>query len=413
MNPIGYLIIDPVGEYAKQILQFLDRMGLYAIGLFSHPDREKLWDWRWSNESGVTLSHRYTLAEGFDFKSLIEAMATEDLPLAGIVSWDEESILLGAKVGEALKLEWNSLAVIERCRDKAVMRHWIDSQSSLRIPQFRLVDRVEDAISFQRDHQEWPVVLKPPQGTGSQGVSFPQSMAELKEGFRDLQGILQGPVLVEEYIEGPEFVVNGMVDCHGDLQVTDLWVYEKEGTLYLQTIKLPTTDPLFGELTAYAVELVHCLGLKRTPIHAEIKVSQEGPCLIEIGARFAGGNQPKLASRLHGHNLFELAACHYLSDFKARGHELDWRRYDYFSCRIVSGVQNDSLSTIESIEGLDEVRALPSFLEIDRLRPPGANLPKTEDLDTKSWELYLFHPNPHQVELDARRARHLLRYRGV
>ena len=413
MDPIGYLIIDPVGEYAKHILQFLDRMGLSAVGLFSHPDREKLWDWRWSNESGVTLSHRYTLENEADFEHLMKSMASEDYPLAGIVSWDEESILMGAMVGEALELEWNSLAVIERCRDKFVMKQWIASHSSLRIPKFVLADSTEDAFSFQRELSEWPVVLKPPQGTGSQGVSFSRSDMELKNNFRELQKNLQGPILVEEYIDGPEFVVNGMVDCHGDLQITDSWVYEKDGTLYLQTIKLPTTDPLFGELADYAKELVRCLGLRRTPIHAEIKVHGGEPCLIEIGARFAGGNQPKLASRLHGHNLFELAACHYLSDFKAQDHELDWRRYDYYSCRIVSGVQPVSLSEIESIQGLDKVRALPSYYGIERLRPPGASLPKTEDLDTKSWELYLFHPNPHQVELDARRARHLIQYQGI
>jgi len=59
---------------------------------------------------------------------------------------------------------------------------------------------------------------------------------------------------------------------------------------------------------------------------------------------------------------------------------------------------------------VDEVRSLPSFHGFAQLRPPGAYLPVSVDLDSRSYVTFLMHPDPAQVAHDAEAVRALLRY---
>ncbi|MEM6792729.1 MAG: ATP-grasp domain-containing protein, partial [Acidobacteriota bacterium] len=224
-----------------------------------------------------------------------------------------------------------------------------------------------------------------------------------------------GEVLLEEYIGGEEFAVNGLVDHEGRLLVTDVWFYDKrnshgERNLYYQSVKISSHEEPFGELAAYAAAVVEAMGLRRSPVHMEIKIDRQGPCLIEVGARFAGGDQPVLASKLHHHSLFELAVCHYLDELPVSPSDVDYEHYDHFSARIVSGIQQSEIQRIRAVLGTEEVERLPSFAGFGFLRPPGISLPATRDLNTKSYEVYLLHPDPRQVQADARAVRRLIRY---
>jgi hypothetical protein len=155
---------------------------------------------------------------------------------------------------------------------------------------------------------------------------------------------------------------------------------------------------------------VEDLGLRRAPIHLEVKVDGRGPCIIEIGARLAGGNLPVLASRLHGRSLLELAACHYLGELPARRDDVDFARYDRLHAKVVLGVQPVPLPRIEAVRGLEEVQRLPTFAEAGFLRPVGSAAPQTVDLETRGWEVYLVGEDAGQLARDGRRVRELLRY---
>ncbi|MCG8458525.1 MAG: hypothetical protein MI919_19785, partial [Holophagales bacterium] len=122
------------------------------------------------------------------------------------------------------------------------------------------------------------------------------------------------------------------------------------------------------------------------------------------------GDQPVLASKLHHHSLFELAACHYLQALPASPSDVDYAHYDHYQARILSGIQSHPVAPVRAVHGLDEIRELPSFAGVGFVFPPGTGVPVTRNLDTKSWEIYVRHPSLRQIELDSRRIRRLLRY---
>jgi biotin carboxylase len=333
----------------------------------------------------------------------------------GIIPWDERSILDGAELGERLELGWNPRHVIERCRDKGVMKEHLRRVGGMRINAGAVVHNAAEAIEFQERIGSWPVVVKPTGGAGSMHVTFASDRGELLRGCQEVLESGAGEVLLEEYVGGSELAVNGMVDRDGDFLLTDLWLYDRREShgvpnLYYETIKMSSTMPLFAELARYASAVIEGLELVRAPVHMEVKVDERGPCLIEVGARLPGGNQPMLASMLHGRSLFELAACHYLDELPLSPHDVDYERYDSLAARIVSGIQPVPLRPIRALHGLEEVERLPSYVGSGLLRRPGMHLAQTIDLNTKSYEVYLLHPDPEQVAHDAAAVRELLRY---
>ena len=413
---MAYLIVDPVGRYPAEMMPFLARqLNQGAVAVFSDRARLALWQGKWSKQVGDNVLDTYLAPGAPSLAALAAEIRGRWHELLGVVSWDEESVLLGAALGEQLGLGWNSLQVIERCRNKAVMKEHLRRTGRVRVNQGAVVSDAAEARAFQRRVGSWPIVVKPTGGAGSEHVFFARDDSDL---LRRCQQVLQsgsGEVLLEEFVGGVEFCVNGQVDRAGDLLATDVWVYDRRRShgfdnLYFETTSVAASDPRFGQLAEYAARVVEALGLRRAPIHLEVKVDAQGPCIIEIGARLAGGNLPVLASALHGRSLLELAACHYLGELPVSRGDVDYARYDRWRAKVVLGVQPVAIPRIRAVRGLDEVKRLPSFFEVGMVRPVGTGAPQTIDLDSRGWEIYFISDDPGQLARDGRRARELLRY---
>lgn len=410
-----YVILDPVDPYAGAMMEFLGRAGHRGLAVFSNRKQWLKWRHRWSWKWGRLVDDAYLVPAAPGLGALARRMRAEWPEIDGIIPWDERSVLLGAALGECLELDWNPYRVIERCRDKAVMKAWLRQVGGVRVNASRTVRSADEALEFQESLGTWPIVVKPSGGAGSIEVSFADDSGELLGACQRVMESGMGDVLVEEFVGGTEYAVNGVVDTDGDLLVTDVWVYDRRDVpgarnVYFQAAKVDRGHPVFDRLGAYAARVVEAMQLRRSPIHMEAKVDRKGPCLIEIGARLAGGNLPMLASKLHGRSLFELAACHYLAHLPLHPGEVDYERYDRWEARVVEGVQPRTLPRIHRVHGVERVEALPSFHGWGLLRPPGTPAPRTVDLDTNAWELYLIHEDLGQIDRDARLARKLLRY---
>jgi biotin carboxylase len=100
-------------------------------------------------------------------------------------------------------------------------------------------------------------------------------------------------VLVEEFIPGPEVALEGLLS-RGELHV--LALFDKpdplEGPFFEETLYVtPSRHPApLQEAVARAVSQgCSALGLVEGPIHAELRLSPEGPRILEIAARSIGG----------------------------------------------------------------------------------------------------------------------------
>lgn len=411
-----YVILDPGGDYPAPMVEFLGGRGLAALAVFTDEARLAAYRHMFQARLGRFVRDEYLLTQFPDLGALAATIRHDHPgPLHGIIPWHEMCTYLGAQLGALLGIEWNPPEVLLRFRDKFAMKSHLRAHGTMRVNASRVVEDPDQAIAFRREVGRWPLVVKPTAGAGSRDVFFVHDDATLVARCVQVSRAGTGQVLLEEYVGGTEHVVNGIVDARGDLLVTEVWRYDRRAfmgvpNLYYQTFKVSTHEPSFWPLAEYAGAVVECLGLKRAPIHMEVKLDERGPCLIEVGARFAGGNHPYLSSTLHGRSLFELAACHYLAELPVSLADVDYARYDSLHVRIVSGQQPVAIPRITTLLGTDEVERLPTFHGFAELKPPGAPLPVTTDLYTRSYVVYLLGPDPDQIERDAAAVRHLLRY---
>jgi argininosuccinate lyase len=146
-----------------------------------------------------------------------------------------------------------------------------------------------------------PVVLKPADGSGSTGVRLCRSRAEITVHAARLlarthneRGIPTAPgFLVESYVEGPEY----SVEVFEHTAVTVVGKHLGPAPHFVETghdVPAPVATADAEALADTAVAAVKALGLGFGAAHVELRLTTEGPVLIEVNPRLGGGMIPEL-----------------------------------------------------------------------------------------------------------------------
>ncbi|WP_342746339.1 ATP-grasp domain-containing protein [Streptomyces monashensis] len=173
----------------------------------------------------------HEVADTYDPEAVVAAglaLATRH-PIAGVVTWDEYTLVPTAELAARLGVPGNSAAAMTACRDKATSRRLFAEHSVPSATSTRVGTLAEATVAALRTG--FPVVLKPSSHAASIGVvrvDTPEGLPAAWE-FAAAGAGEQGPegsgVLVEEYLSGPEISVE-CVTQHG--VTTALAVTRKE-----------------------------------------------------------------------------------------------------------------------------------------------------------------------------------------
>lgn len=240
-----------------------------------------------------------------DLKGAAEKVVdfAKDDPIDAVVSADEESIVLAATISEALSLPHNPVSATAAAKDKHRLREVLTA-ASLPTPPFQLFS-TDDPPEALSQKVFYPCVLKPTFLSASRGVIRANHPDEFVAAFYRLSRILKEPevkrlggdaakqILVEDFIPGKEVALEGLLR-EGHLSV--LALFDKpdpldgpffEETIYVTSSRLsPSMQEAIAECAGRAAT---ALGLKEGPIHAELRVNERGPWIIELAARSIGG----------------------------------------------------------------------------------------------------------------------------
>ncbi len=310
------LLISTTSYRASDFLNAAHRLGVEVIvGSNRRQALEKF-----SGGGTVTIDFR-DLDKGV---SQIAALARAR-PLAAIVGVDDESTGLAALAAAALGLAHNPPEAVAAAANKHRFRRAM-ARAGLPSPAFRLLSVDDDPERAARE-TAFPCVLKPTALAASRGVIRADDGPAFVAAFRRIVRILGQPdvaplgeaarqILVEDYLPGVEVALEGLLD-HGRLRV--LALFDKpdalagpffEETIYTTPSRLP---PAAQDDIAVAAEgAVAALGLREGPIHAELRVNDEGPWVIEAAARSIGGLCSRALRFGAGIGLEELIVRHAL-----------------------------------------------------------------------------------------------------
>ena len=209
-----------------------------------------------------------------------------DMPMRTVAAVAKEMHLVGISSDTAVK-----------ATDKAAMRNAL-KQYGVPIPAFYSVSsesEFQEAIQKLRS-RGCQCIAKPADNSGSRGIDLidDYSKENLKKVYAYSKKFSRnGLVMVEEYMTGPEVSVETLtVDgkCHV-IQITDKLT---TGAPYFVEMghSQPSgfSDEVKEKIAAVAVAANHAVGITDGPSHTEIKVTEQGPKIVEIGARLGGDN---------------------------------------------------------------------------------------------------------------------------
>ncbi|MFE0020225.1 ATP-grasp domain-containing protein [Amycolatopsis sp. NPDC059021] len=210
----------------------------------------------------------------------------------GITTSSERAVLVTARAAALLGLPGESADAVERCRDKGEQRRAM-AAAGLRTPAYRVCASPAQAAAAAAEIG-LPVVVKPVTGTGSAGVRSCRTTAEAGSWAERLLAPAGAPmVLVEQQLAGAEFSVE-TVGTHV-LGVTATLLgpephFVETGHDFPAALPAETAGLIAGE----ALRALSALGAGAVAAHTELRYGPDGPVVVEVNPRPAGGMIPQL-----------------------------------------------------------------------------------------------------------------------
>ncbi|EFL31704.1 phosphoribosylglycinamide synthetase [Streptomyces viridochromogenes DSM 40736] len=342
-------------------LDKLDRLGV-RFSMMQIPER--------------VAARQYTSAAHYavlDYRDLDEVLAVARAwhcvdPFDAVASFTEYGLYPASRVARELGIAGDNLTAVELTRDKVRTRELLD-RHGLSPVRHRLCAGLEDARAFLRELGGGPVVLKPRDGGLSEGVYLAASEEELTERWEWSRRATDGPLLVEEFLTGPEFSVES-VSVGGRHEIAA--ITEKVTTELPRFVETGHQVPArLDEASRTAVEelvrrFLTLIEQRDGPVHTELRLTAAGPRLIEAQTRVGGDQIWELCELVSGVDLMAETFSALLGLPRPPRTPVAGaaaiRFFSYENVRILG------------VDGLDEARTAPGVLRLRCTLEPGQEL---------------------------------------
>ncbi len=292
-------------------------------------------------------------------------------PFVRAVPFAEQYVEPVAELNAALGLGGITPAGARACRDKYEMRAAL-RRGGVPVPSYALVrTRAEFDTAVAAIGR--PCVAKPAKASASEGVVKIDVDTPLDEAFAFASSVhevqvLGGPLLVERYVAGPELSVEAVVQ-DGRAHVAGCTDKTTEEEPYFAEVMHVHPAPLGGDtvraLHDLADAVVRALGIPDGGIHLEVRLTADGPVVMECAARLGGDSIPILVRLATGIDLYE----HVLRQAAGAPVALTPRRARTAGIRFVQTDQEGVLAA--AAFDTTRLRDVPGLLRTGTLCHPG------------------------------------------
>jgi biotin carboxylase len=301
-------------------------------------------------------------------------------PIEAVIGVDDHTTVVAAVLSQALGLPHNGVDAVAATRNKHRMRELL-SLHGVPVPHHAKFSLDADPAALA--HQiAFPCVVKPLILSSSCGVIRANDQTEFVTAFQRVARLLAElglaaaggsgrEILVEDFIPGQEVALEGLL-TEGALRV--LALFDKpdpldgpffEETIYVTPSRLPAG--VQADIATCTTRAAMALGLREGPVHAELRVNDRGPWVLEVAARSIGGRCSRTLRFGSGLSLEELILRHAL-------------RMDLGSLereRRSAGVMMLPIpraGVLKEVRGAKAARAVPGIEEVTITAQPGEAL---------------------------------------
>jgi len=333
----------------------------------------------------------------------------QDLNPVAVVVGCESGVEFADELSQLLDLPGNVPRLSGARRDKFLMQEALAKAGLRAIKSFK-TGNLEELLGWTEQHDSWPVIIKPLRSAATEGVRSCSSQSELRESFEKLIGTdnmfgdANNQVLVQEQVAGKEYIVN-TVSKNGRHFLSDMWEYSKllepgQPPLYDATRIVRKMDSRLREVVEYGFDVLDALGISFGPGHTEIMLTDEGPVLIESGARPMGGAfPPDIIEKCFGYTQILLVIESYVDP------DAFFARFDSEYSPNMTLLHKCLISTregvVEAVPGISLLSRLKSIQRGDFTKPLESDvIPRTVNLLTSPGLVILGHEDEAVVEHD-------------
>ena len=268
------VLIFGVGPLQKSIIDRAKLMGLYTIGIDPAADA--------TCKDEVDA---FEIVGGQDFEGTM-AVAKKYQIDAIVTAATDKPLVMMARVAKELNLPFYSVETAQWSTDKFQMKERFEL-GGVPHAQGRLISKVEEAEGLI-----FPVIVKPRDNSGSRGVKLCRDKNELQISIDEaLENSKLDTVLVEEFIEGPEYSIESL---HHDGKSEVIQFTEKKTTEFPYNVELGHIQPanISDENKQKIREIISKIGkalnFENCPSHTELKINDRGIFVIETSPRLGG-----------------------------------------------------------------------------------------------------------------------------
>lgn len=276
------ILILAAGILQLPVIKKAHELGLYVIAADGNP-----------NAIGFKYADKAICVDITSEKKMLQIAIDENID--GVIHpCSEVSMNVMGYINDQLNLSGISREQAIIATNKHLMRKAFENGNAPSPKSYNTLDS-DNAWDIFINKFEISAILKPSRNSGSRGIAKVDRNID-KDEFqslydRALSESKDKSVLIEEFIEGPEFSVEIIV---WNNQVNVLTITDKKTTGSPYFVELGHNQPscysqeIQFKIASAAVQGVKALGVNNCACHAEIKIQNDKAYIMEIGARLGG-----------------------------------------------------------------------------------------------------------------------------
>lgn len=344
-------------------------------------------------EEGATVTHahspghRQTCIDDSQSRVLLTAslrLSGQDLatlpPVDYVCAGSEYGVESAAELAEQLNLPHHGREARQARRDKGAM-HLRLAEQGLACLDTHIVSSVASLKHLTGQLHDSIYVVKPRDSAGSDGCTIVERGRVFAAGSEifgksNLMGHTNNQILVQEYADGPQYIVN-TVTHNGTHWLTDMYAERIDEIAGLPTVRHTDSISDVGateqSVINYVRNCLDALEIREGAAHTEVRLTVRGPILIEVNSRIMG---PCLQPDPYM-SAFGYSQQHVLTEKILRPDEFAKRLGSTYSpSKTLVKVFLRSLKPglLRAIPGLRLMRRLPHFHSVAWMPPVGQKL---------------------------------------
>lgn len=238
---------------------------------------------------GIAIADTFYQVDCFEVDKIVEIGKKEHV--AGVITNSEYLLNAMSLIASKLHLRALDIETINLFCDKYLMREHC-KRIGINQPAYQYCSNLQEAIAFFK-HLKKKCIIKPLDNCGSKGIHSINTQQDLEQHFDDClsNACYRSGVLIEEYIEGTEFTIDGIKtsERHHSLAISEKKHYEHNENIACRLyFSNQNSKYNYSLLRQQNDLLVNSTDIPFSLTHAEYKFYNGKFYLIEIQARGGG-----------------------------------------------------------------------------------------------------------------------------